>query len=873
MTNNDDKDTVRQDIVSGLQHREILYALSDAIHVVDQNMRIIFQNPAFSRWLRELDLDTEITGLQIAEAFPFISEKTLDDYRHVFSTGLVHQSSEVTMIGERSIYTEITKVPLVREGSVEQIVTVIRDITDQKLTQKAVEESEERYRLLYENLSDLLVLTDLEGKIIFAGEKSEAIFGYTSEEVVGMHFTSFIHPELRETVNETFRERFFAQEDTPEGLESIGIRKDGSSFTFHITNSVRYEDTRPVGIQSLIRDVSEKKRADEAIQEERDRAQMYLDVAAVILIALDAEGKVTLINQKGLNLLGYEEEEIMGKNWFDLVIPQKDLERTLDVFNRIMNGEIQLADTFENVVVTKSGEECLILWNNKYLRDDDGIIFGTLSSGQDISEMRKAEEELRESEQHLRMIYDTILDGIIITDENRNIISCNPAAEKILGYTLEELEGQSYSLVIPQSMITGQEARDRERRLYEDGYLEQEEFYFKRKSGEVFACSFSATLLRDESGTEKGMLGSIRDTTERKRMNEELRSEKEKYQVLFDSAPIAIAVSREDGEILDLNQSMEEMLGYTSSDLKQKSAVDFYKTPTDREMLRTTLDKEGKVRDAEVKMVTKYEKEIEVLQNVDYIHYEHDLARLSTMRDITELNKTKRELEVARARAEFFNDLMAHDINNVHQGILVGAELLLRREDLSHDAIRHAEAIQDQVSRGIQLIENVRKLSKMEADKKLVLQPLDLHGIMANAILLVQHGFPEKDIQIDIKFKPEEVIVLADEFLIDLFYNLVHNAIKYNADDVGVIEILVESTGPRNFVRVAIMDRGSGIPDDRKDELFSRLEKGRTLGSGMGLTLVKRIAERYEGRAWVEDRVPGTYSMGAKFVVELPRKI
>ncbi|MCK5238665.1 MAG: PAS domain S-box protein [Candidatus Thorarchaeota archaeon] len=872
MTNNDGTDTARRGNVRGIQHREILEALSDAIHVVDQDMRIIFQNPAFSRWLGSLELNPNITGMKITEAFPFISGETLDEYRHVFSTGLVHLNSEETLIGGRKVFTEITKVPVVHDGSVEQIVTVIRDITEQSQSQRALEESEERYRLLYENLSDALFLTDITGRITLAGERAESIFGFVPEELVGMHFSDLIHPKMRDRLINAFKERLETQSDQPEGFEAVGIRKDGSHFTFHITNKVRYDGKRPIGYQSLIRDVSERKRAEQALQDERDRAQVYLDVAAVILVALDSEGNITLINQKGLELLGYEEEEIIGKNWFDLVIPQEDLNNTLDVFDRIMNGEIQHAETFENVIVTASGNKHLILWNNKYLRDDDGVIFGTLSSGQDISEIRRAEEELRDSEQQLKMVYDTILDGIIITDEKLNIISCNPAAEKILGYTLEELEGQSYGIIIDESMTVGPDAKAREKRLYEEGFLEQEDYYFVRKNGEVFPTSFSASLLRDKEGNFKGMLGSIRDTTEKKKTSEALRSEKEKYEILFGAAPIAIAVSREDGEILDVNRSMQEMLGYPTEELKEKSALEFYTSPEDREKIKTVLEKERKVRDAEIKMRRKDGKEIDVLQNVDYVQYEDNLARLSTMRDITELTKTKIELELARARAEFFNDLMAHDINNVHQGILVGAELLLRREDLSQEATRHSKAIRDQVSRGIQLIENVRKLSKMEVDEKLILQPLDLHGVIANAILLVQHGFPEKDIQIDIKFKPEEVIVLADEFLIDLFYNLIHNAMKFNMIDEGVIEIIVESGYSEGFVRIAIMDRGAGIPDDRKEELFSRLEKGRTLGSGMGLTLVKRITERYEGRAWVEDRVPGTHAMGAKFVIELPKK-
>ncbi|MFW9953313.1 MAG: PAS domain S-box protein [Candidatus Thorarchaeota archaeon] len=855
-----------------IEHEAILEALSDAIHVIDGNMVIAFQNAAFSTWLEKLHLDSNITGKRISDAFPFISNDVIREYQDVFATGVVHTSSEENLISGKSVFTEVTKIPLITNGSVQQIVTVIRDVTKQHLSQSAIQISEERYRLLIENLADALFLTDTTGNITFAGEKAKELFGFTPEELVEMHFSNLLHPNMKDTIIEVFRKRLETLEDNKEGFEAIGLRKDGSSFNFHIANTIRFENGKAVGYQSLIRDITERKKTEQALHDERDRAQMYLDVAGVMLVALDHDGNIQLLNQKGLEILGYEEEEVMGRNWFDLVIPMEDYIRTIDVFRRIMNGEVQLEDTFENLVITKSGESRLIAWNNKAVTNKEGVIIGTMSSGTDITDMRKAEDELKASEHHLKMIYDTILDGIIITDANLNITSCNPAAEKLLGYSNEELVGKSYRMIIDERMFETEKAEDREKELFRNGFLDQEEYTFKRKNGEVFPTSFSAALLKDENGEIKGILGSIRDTTEMKKANEELLAEKEKYQVLFNAAPIAIGVSREDGEILDINWSMLEMLGYPEDEFKQKSALEVYTAPSDRERIRRMLNSEGKVRDFDAKMLRKDKREIDVLLNVDYVHYEGSIARLSTMRDISELNKTRRDLEQARARAEFFNDLMAHDINNVHQGILVGAELLLREEALPPEIIRYSEAIRDQVSRGIQLIENVRKLSKMEAEEEPSLQPLDLHSVMANAILLVQHAFPEKEIKIDIKFKPEEVIVLADEFLIDLFYNLVHNALKFDIGKETAIDIIVETSKSPDFVRVAIVDKGPGIPDERKDDLFSRLEKGRTLGSGMGLTLVKRIAERYNGKTWVEDRIPGTHTMGAKFVVELPKQ-
>jgi len=577
------------------------------------------------------------------------------------------------------------------------------------------------------------------------------------------------------------------------------------------------------------------------------------------------------VNEPLAKITGYSVESItsMDENQIAALVHDEDLDRISQLISDCRRKGGREGERMQIRMVRKDGTQSWVELTVNRIEYSGS--YAVQIAFVDITEKRKAEHELRESERHLKMVYDTTLDGIIVTDKKLNIISCNPAAEKILGYEREELNGQPYQVIIDESMTAGSDAKIRQEKLYEDGYLEQEDYYFKRKNGEIFPTSFSASLLQDEQGNFNGMLGSIRDTTEMKRTHEALRAEKEKYEVLFDAAPIAIGVSREDGEILDVNWLMQEMLGYTKEEFKQKSAIAVYTRSEDRDGVRESLDKEGKVRDSEVKMGRKDGTEIDVLLNIDYVRYENELARLSTMRDITELNKTKGELEAARARAEFFNDLMAHDINNVHQGILVGTELLLRNDELPPNARRYAEAISDQVNRGIQLIENVHKLSRMDADADLALQRLDLYGVIANAILLVQHAFPESEVKIDIKFKPEEVIVLADEFLIDLFYNIVHNAMKYTIPDKGIIEISVDSSDEEGFVQVSIADKGPGIPDDRKGDVFSRLEKGRTLGSGMGLTLVKRIAERYQGIARVEDRVPGTHMMGAKFIVKLPK--
>ena len=137
------------------------------------------------------------------------------------------------------------------------------------------------------------------------------------------------------------------------------------------------------------------KQSEQQLRTEYDRAQMYLDIAGVMLVALNREGNITLINKKGAELLGYEEKELFGKHWFTLAIPVHKRARVEQVFQQILAGDAQSAEYVETLVLTKQGEERLIGWHNALIRDQHQHIIGTLSSGEDLTERKRIEYSLR----------------------------------------------------------------------------------------------------------------------------------------------------------------------------------------------------------------------------------------------------------------------------------------------------------------------------------------------------------------------------------------------------------------------------------------------------------------------------------------------
>ncbi len=170
-------------------------------------------------------------------------------------------------------------------------------------------------------------------------------------------------------------------------------------------------------ITDLNSQIQRRKQAEEELRRERDRAQQYLEIVEVVLVALNNKGEITLINKKGCAILGYEEAELVGRSWFDTCLPAELRKSVRDVFRQLMAGEIEPVEYYENPVLTKSGEERIIAWHNTVLKDKTGNIIGTLASGEDITRRKKQEAELRKYRNRLEELVKERTDELTKTND------------------------------------------------------------------------------------------------------------------------------------------------------------------------------------------------------------------------------------------------------------------------------------------------------------------------------------------------------------------------------------------------------------------------------------------------------------------------
>jgi PAS domain S-box-containing protein len=237
--------------------------------------------------------------------------------------------------------------------------------------------------------------------------------------------------------------------------------------------------------------------------------------------------------------------------------------------------------------------------------------------------------------------------------------------------------------------------------------------------------------------------------------------------------------------------------------------------------------------------------------------------------DISEQVDAEKASNEARARAEWATDLMSHDLNNMHQGIMGSLELILQDPALPHNLRDIAENALTQVNRSVSLISNVKKFSLVNKGD-LVLEKTDPAQSLTAAIEILKQSFPTREINVITNIASGEYCIMADDFLQDVFYNILHNGVKATQSDVVILEVEVKLIDEGEYLRMDFIDHGEGINDRMKNNILTGLDERIRRISGVGLTLVKQIIDIYRGKIWVEDRVKDDYSKGARFVILLP---
>lgn len=428
---------------------------------------------------------------------------------------------------------------------------------------------------------DAVVIIDATGRIETFSHAAERLFGYAADEVIGRNVTVLMPEPFRSQHDgylahhiRTGERRIIGQ-----GREVVAQRRDGSLFPVFLSVG-RIATVDPPRFVGLISDITDRKRALEALRRERDRAQAYLDLAQVMLLALDENGTISLVNRKGGEILGWPEDELVGRNWFSTCLPPDLRGDVQSMFRHFFDGAAAPAQYAEHEVVTRSGERKLIAWRNVVLRDERGLVVGTLSSGEDITEQRRAMEALRKSEQLLRDAQSIANLGNFETRLPDGPSYWSRQMHVILG---TDPDGGALSMADYATRCIHPGDRDRAiaawNRLITDEEPLDVEYRIVRPDGSVRNVHSIARLGRDGESQAQAV-GTLHDITDRKNAQEEIRQTQER---MTQFARLSTMGEMAAGLAHEINQPLTAIANYAQA-LQRLLAVPGAADPEDIEL-------------------------------------------------------------------------------------------------------------------------------------------------------------------------------------------------------------------------------------------------------------------------------------------------
>ncbi len=790
---------------------------------------------------------------------------------------------------------------------------VLSDITECHQAEEALQESELRFRKLFQDVQNLAVQGyGADGTTRYWNHASELLYGYSAQEAIGRNLVELIvPPEMRDEVKKAIQ--WMAETGQPIPASELPLmRKDGSRVPVFSNHTLIRIPGREQELFCIDIDLSERKRAEEALRESEERHRLIFESASDAMLLIDSETtRIIRVNKRALELYGYEEEELLALKVTDISADPEVTRQRFHEARQALEGDVHVPlgcrhRKKDGTVFPVEITACTIPVHHRQV---------ILVAARDITERKQAEEALQKSEELYRLLVNSLNDGFFVADDQGRLTFGNAALAKILGCS-----GPDEFLGKHILHFTAPSARDRVVPLFSvaasGGTIPPLiEVPILRKDGEVVQVEVKPTVLTHENGrvTTQGLL---MDVHERKQMEEALRlSEKQRllaqeaanaqlkeqadslasiYYALDSVGLIVCDLLEEDGCIKIFNVGAEKLLGYRQEEAVGRSIALLYPPEianvlSERIVLlhqgqsmhsfdTTLMRKSGERFPAVVSLHPfdlhegRFRKCVGVYRDISELMAAQTQLQESNIELEKRVEQRTRELQETREQylhAEKLSVIgklsasIAHEFNNPLQSISSILKGLRKRAILEEEDRILLEAAIGEGDRMKELIRSLQDFNRPSSGRKVW---MDVHKSLDAMLLLHKSDFKGKRISVELDYAEQlpQILAVPDQFK-QVILNLLTNAADACSAG-GLITISTRKEADR--VSIAIKDTGTGITSEDMSLIFQPFytTKPAVKGTGLGLSVSYGIIKRHQGEIRVESR-PGE---GATFTVLLP---
>ena len=757
-----------------------------------------------------------------------------------------------------------------------RVLAFVRDITARRIADDALRASEEQYRAIFNASADALVLWNSRLERVDVNPAYERMFGFTRDEVRGVCMRDLPDAHVRQ--REEIVRRTLAGEQCQEELESV--RKNGETFQAEV-RTIRIDHRGEPHVLAMVRDVTERKRAEQAIRASEQQYRAIFNASSDGLLLCDAQHRIVDVNDAFVAMHGFERQALIGRTEA-VFVPEDVREQYAALIGRISDGH---PCRLEALGRRKDGSTFAVELHGMPMEYQGRP--HVLITVRDVTARREAEQRLRASEKRYRLLFEMESDAILVTDaETLELLDANRAAEELWGYGREEL------LRMKATDLSVQKEATRSAMQGAAGTIAVPLRWHRKKDGTVFPVEI--TLNRFELDGRKIVLSAIRDITERREREEALARSEARLRATVAGAFDCVVGMDSRGRLMEFNPAAEKTFGYRREQVLGKSLADVLIPPDKRAQHQQGLAEFRRSRIGpyigrrlETTALRADGSEFPVEVAISVVRAGDDDLFIGYLRDISDRKDAERrraELEAQLRQAQKMEAIghltggIAHDFNNLLTSIMGYVTLAEERSaDGDPKLASYLEQAGLSCMRARDLIQQMLTFSRGRRGEA---RPLALAPVIRQSMRLLRSSIPSTvtlRVDVDDDLPP----VMLDPVQIEqVLMNLAINARDAMASS-GEMRITLQAvhafagicTSCRkrvhgDMLELAVADDGCGIAPDVQERMFEPFFTTKQVGqgSGMGLSTVHGIVHDHGGHVVVES-TPGS---GARFRILLP---